>query len=416
MDIWPKYKSPLGYLAGDSKIDTYGVDHSKFSLRDEIAYQMARSEREGQLIKNLNSQGITKDYPQYGTNFWGGNAANNYGFGSSDISENIENVTNALKNKGFGLDQNTGAIAIVPQQKQTLAQPNTPAIGQNNALGQQNNALSLQNNALGQQNQNAENIAKLYSIPSLQNNSALKPLDNTNSYTTESAWSYPNTTYTNAEHNEINSKSILNSPSQKQITDEDLYKAMWENIKNNEDVMLHPYLDTKGLITVGGGANIDSWDNFRKINFTVNGVPATEAEKLAAFSTMRNLSNERDEKGNPTHWNTKAKDFADYTNVRISDEYARSLSQDHMANDLAHVRREFADFDTFPQPLKEILLDIQYNVKGGLNEQKWPSLYKAIRERNINGENGIVVNVHRKDVQQERNDWARCLAASITPW
>ena len=409
MDIWPKYKSPLGYLAGDSKIDTYGVDHSKFSLRDEIAYQIARSEREGQLIKNLNSQGITKDYPQYGTNFWGGNAENNYGFGSSDISENIENVTNALKNKGFGLDQNTGAIAIVPQQKQIFAQPNTTAIGQNNALGQQNSAL-------GQQNQNAENIAKLYSIPSLQNNSALKPLDDTNSYTTESAWSYPNTTYTNAEHNEINSKSILNSPSQKQITDEDLYKAMWENIKKYEDVIQHPYLDTKGLITVGGGANINSWDDFRKINFTVNGVPATEAEKLAAFGIMRNLSNERDAQGNPTNWDTKAKKFKDYTNVRISDEYARSLAQDHMTNDLAHVRREFADFDTFPQPLKEVLLDIQYNVKGGLNEQKWSSLYKAIRERNINGENGIVANVHRKDVQQERNDWARRMAASIIPW
>ena len=402
MDIWGNYKSKLGYLAGDSKIDTYGVDHSKFSLRDEIAYQMARADREGQLIKNLNSQGITKDYPQYGTNFWGGNAENNYGFGSSDISENIENVTNALKNKGFGLDQNTGAIAIVPQQKQTLAQPNITAIGQNNTLGQQN--------------QNAENIAKLYSIPSLQNNSALKPLDNTNSYTTESAWSYPNTTYTNAEHNEINSKSILNSPSQKQITDEDLYKAMWENIKKYEDVIQHPYLDTKGLITVGGGANINSWDDFRKINFTVNGVPATEAEKLAAFGIMRNLSNERDAQGNPTNWDTKAKKFKDYTNVRISDEYARSLAQDHMTNDLAHVRSEFADFDTFPQPLKEVLLDIQYNVKGGLNEQKWPSLYKAIRERNINGENGIVANVHRKDVQQERNDWARRMAASIIPW
>ena len=83
---------------------------------------------------------------------------------------------------------------------------------------------------------------------------------------------------------------------------------------------------------------------------------------------------------------------------------------------LAHVRREFADFDTFPQPLKEVLLDIQYNVKGGLNEQKWPSLYKAIRERNITGENGIIANVHRKDVQKERNDWARRMAASITPW
>lgn len=396
MDIWDNYKSKLGYLAGDSKIGTYGVDHSKFSLRDEIAYQMARSEREGQLIKNLNSQGITKDYPQYGTNFWGNNAENNYGFGSSDISENIENVTNALKNTGFGFDQNTGAIAVVPQQKQTFAQPNTTVIGQNNALGQQNNALPTQtatpwNTASANQNQ------------------------------TPVSWNQPNPSCTGAEYdwqpsaNTAHNASSHNA-SQKQITDEDLYKAMWENIKNNEDVMLHPYLDTKGLITVGGGANIDSWDNFRKINFTVNGVPATEAEKLAAFSTMRNLSNERDEKGNPTHWNTKAKDFADYTNVRISDEYARSLSQDHMANDLAHVRREFADFDTFPQPLKEILLDIQYNVKGGLNEQKWPSLYKAIRERNINGENGIVVNVHRKDVQQERNDWARCLAASITPW
>ena len=192
MDIWGNYKSKLGYLAGDSKIDTYGVDHSKFSLRDEIAYQMARADREEQLIKSFNSQGINKDYPQYGTNFWGGNAENNYGFGSSDISENIENVTNSLKNTGFGFDQNTGTIVIVPQQKQTFAQPNTTAIGQNNALGQQNSALGQQNNALDQQNQNAENIAKLYSIPSLQNNSALKPLDNTNSYTTESAWSYPN--------------------------------------------------------------------------------------------------------------------------------------------------------------------------------------------------------------------------------
>ena len=215
MDIWPKYKSPLGYLAGDSKIDTYGVDHSKFSLRDEIAYQMARSEREGQLIKNLNSQGITKDYPQYGTNFWGDNAANNYGFGSSDISENIENVTNALKNKGFSLDQNTGAIAVVPQQKQTFAQPNTTAIGQNNALGQQNNALN-------QQNQNAENITKLYSIPSLQNNSALKPLDNTNSYTTESAWSYPNKT--SAPFYEKITQSIdNNAPNTTQKIDYSLY-------------------------------------------------------------------------------------------------------------------------------------------------------------------------------------------------
>ena len=381
MDIWPKYKSPLGYLAGDSKIDTYGVDHSKFSLRDEIAYQMARADREEQLIKNFNSQGINKDYPQYGTNFWGGNAENNYGFGSSDISENIENVTNSLKNTGFGFEYNSGSTPQPSQQ-------NNAAIGQNNTL--QNQTPTPWNPDIAGKPQNQTPVS----------------------------WYQPKPACTGSEYDRQTQPPAPapNNTLPNHTTDEDLYKAMWENIKKYEDVIQHPYLDTKGLITVGGGANINSWDDFRKINFTVNGVPATEAEKLAAFGIMRNLSNERDAQGNPTNWDTKAKKFKDYTNVRISDEYARSLAQDHMTNDLAHVRREFADFDTFPQPLKEVLLDIQYNVKGGLNEQKWPSLYKAIRERNINGENCIVANVHRKDVQQERNDWARRMAASIIPW
>ena len=383
MDIWPKYKSPLGYLAGDSKIDTYGVDHSKFSLRDEIAYQMARADREEQLIKNFNSQGINKDYPQYGTNFWGGNAENNYGFGSSDISENIENVTNSLKNTGFGFEYNSGSTPQPSQQ-------NNAAIGQNNTL--QNQTPTPWNPDIAGKPQNQTPVS----------------------------WNQPKPACTGSEYDRQTQPPAPapapNNTLPNHTTDEDLYKAMWENIKKYEDVIQHPYLDTKGLITVGGGANINSCDDFRKINFTVNGVPATEAEKLAAFGIMRNLSNERDAQGNPTNWDTKAKKFKDYTNVRISDEYARSLAQDHMTNDLAHVRREFADFDTFPQPLKEVLLDIQYNVKGGLNEQKWPSLYKAIRERNINGENGIVANVHRKDVQQERNDWARRMAASIIPW
>ena len=49
--------------------------------------------KENQLIQNYNNQGITKNYPQYGTNFWG-NSDNNYGFGSSNIHDNIENRDN----------------------------------------------------------------------------------------------------------------------------------------------------------------------------------------------------------------------------------------------------------------------------------------------------------------------------------
>ena len=96
MEMFNKYKSPLGYQTGENQIDSYGVDHSGFSTRDEIAYQMARQQRENQMIKNYNNQGITQDYPQLGTNFWGDSPDNNFGFGSSHISSNIENMQNTL--------------------------------------------------------------------------------------------------------------------------------------------------------------------------------------------------------------------------------------------------------------------------------------------------------------------------------
>lgn len=134
--MYRNFKSQLGYENGENKIDSYGVDHSNFSLRDEVSYQMARTNRENELIKNYNNQGITQDYPQYNTNFWGGNPANNYGFGTSNISDNIENVTNSLKNQNYGLYQNSGTIASVPQTNQQ----------QNTAFGQSNNILTQNNN------------------------------------------------------------------------------------------------------------------------------------------------------------------------------------------------------------------------------------------------------------------------------
>ena len=194
------------------------------------------------------------------------------------------------------------------------------------------------------------------------------------------------------------------------ISDDDLYAKMWENIKEQEDVILHPYLDTKGLITIGGGANVNDWNVFKNLNVTIDGVPATEAQKWEAYQRLRQMSDEKDANGNYINRNLKARAFENKTNIRISDAEARGLAQNHMNNDLAHLRREFSDFDSFPLPLKEVLLDIQYNVRGGVNPNDWPNLYRAIRNRDVNG---IVANVHRKDVAQRRNDWTINTARSI---
>mgnify|MGYP007070231268 CR=1 FL=1 len=75
----------------DDKIDTYGVDHSGFSTRDELYYQNARINRENEIMTQLRNQGIAKN-PHYTTEFWGTSKDNNYGFGTSNIEKNIENI------------------------------------------------------------------------------------------------------------------------------------------------------------------------------------------------------------------------------------------------------------------------------------------------------------------------------------
>ena len=99
MDIYSKYKSKLGYELGNNGIDSYGVNHQGFSIQDELAYQFAREQRELDLLQQYNKQGINFNYPQYTTNFWGSNPDNNYGFGNSNISTNVD-----LLNKTYNFD------------------------------------------------------------------------------------------------------------------------------------------------------------------------------------------------------------------------------------------------------------------------------------------------------------------------
>ncbi len=169
------------------------------------------------------------------------------------------------------------------------------------------------------------------------------------------------------------------------ISDENLLAKMWGNVKKYEGIPSNPYLDIKGNITGGAGANINNKEDFMKVNFMINGRPATDTEKEKYFYKLRDMSMMVDRNNNFIHRNTKAEDFSVATPLTIS------------------------DFDKFPEPLKEVLLDIQYNT-GNLTRNNWPKLYQAIEDKDING---IIQNVHRKDVGQERNDWAESMVRSI---
>ncbi len=92
MDMYRAYKSPLGYDVNDGKVDSYGVNHQNFSLRDELEYQYERQRRENKIIQGYNNQGITGNYPPQGTSFWGQSPDNNYGFGDSNIAPAVEAI------------------------------------------------------------------------------------------------------------------------------------------------------------------------------------------------------------------------------------------------------------------------------------------------------------------------------------
>ena len=153
MKMFNKFQSPLGYQVTDDLIDTYGVDHSNFSARE---YQFARQNKENQLIQNYNNQGISDNYPQYGTNFWG-NPDNNYGFGSSNIHDNIENRNNnPFENtvNTFGQSQTEQSYGL-GSENQTFGQENNNSTqwGLNNTpLAQNNNNNMLSGNLFGNNN------------------------------------------------------------------------------------------------------------------------------------------------------------------------------------------------------------------------------------------------------------------------
>ena len=167
MSFYKTYKSPFGYETNEDKeneIDTYGVDHSGFSLRDEIEYQMARANREDQFKQSYNNQGITDNYPQFGKSFWGNNSENNYGFGSSNISENIEQ----MKEKGFPTLEETLQYQNQMNGQNSMTTP-TPwgqsSLGQNSA----NNSYKLSLSTGFEQNGLSDNLKNMLQNQSLNN-------------------------------------------------------------------------------------------------------------------------------------------------------------------------------------------------------------------------------------------------------
>lgn len=161
-------------------------------------------------------------------------------------------------------------------------------------------------------------------------------------------------------------------------------------------------MDTEGKITIGIGTNINNRQTFDKIDFMVDGRPATIQERQKAWDTFQDLK--RKGKYGRKYGATY---YAQYSSLRITNQKIYEYCEEHLKKNVATLKEEFTDFDNFPIELQEVLLDIQYNTNDFAKEDKdnkWPRLRESIKTRNF----GLMVNnVNRWQVQKSRNDWAK---------
>lgn len=396
MNFFKKYTTPFGYVADGNMVDAYGVDHSAFSTRDELEYQFARTKRENQLANSLGQQGIERqDYPRLGTAFWGNSPENNYGFGSSNISANIEN----MKNK-----------TPAPWARRVSVFNQTPLNNKDNIF------MTPWDKSQYQSNSNQEQtMPQTFQTPLPDMSKPFTPYPLKQSNITLFSEGYKN----HPEWYEEPKQELPEEEKKPKFSENELMDRMLPVIKDMENPLDYIYIDTTWNKTTGAGTNVDDWDTFNKINWQMNGRSATEAEKRAAFNAFQKEiiqgRQNKDANGKIIKNNKKASYYDDYSSIRLAQGEIERLLRNHIAADIKYLRKEFPDFDTYPPELQNVLLDIKYNT-GNVSAENWPNLRKAIAEKNLSGDKGILNNVHRKDVGEDRNSWAEQQIRNIKSW
>ena len=421
-NIYRNSSSPFGYDVGEEdRIDAYGVDHSNFSLRDEIEYQMARVNREDQFKQSYNKQGITENYPQFGKSFWGNNSENNYGFGSSNISENIEQMkTNGMptleetlqyQNQMNNQDSmttptpwgqsNTTTPTVYGQNSMTTptpwgqSNPTTPTV-----YGQNTTPTGFGNNA-----QQPANYATISPVTKEIFSITYKPLQKFTSkpFVSSKAYQIYDVDKGLAEDTNYPSSPLLNKYN-------NLIEQHFNDMKGIEKRIPFVYLDSMYNKTTGRGHNINKYDTFNSVNFTVgeNGRSATEEEKQRCFKALNDWTNTNKSLEKKQNYNADffKREFANDCNLRISPEEEKILYLEHVNKELPRIPHLVPNFNKLSDNKKLLIMDMVYNLGYDGFKKNFPNFIEGAK---ANSTKEMLKHYHRSNVGFDRNYWARKL-------
>jgi hypothetical protein len=161
------------------------------------------------------------------------------------------------------------------------------------------------------------------------------------------------------------------------LSDEELLELMANNLLETEKMKNYIYLDKFGHITSGVGALLDDEKAFKSVPWKIGNRLATEAEVDAAYRYFVAKRFEKDDKGEFKNHNRLAESFENECALRVSKEYMVQRMMTHLREDLYRARKKRNDFDTYPIPLKLIILDFYYNKGSFYNQPRLPQALDA---------------------------------------
>lgn len=164
--------------------------------------------------------------------------------------------------------------------------------------------------------------------------------------------------------------------------------AIIERTKRFEEVVPHMYLDSKANVTIGVGFMLPSADAATEFALkTANGVASAE-QKRQEWTTVHGA-----EHGHLATW------YASLTSLTLEKPEIDRLLSDKLATFETEVAGIFADWATYPEPAREALIDMIYNL-GRPGLMKYGRLIAAVRAREF----GLAAGEsHRDGISEDRN-------------
>ncbi|WP_201581123.1 hypothetical protein [Psychrobacter glacincola] len=176
----------------------------------------------------------------------------------------------------------------------------------------------------------------------------------------------------------ISEKEGVENLALEQTGELDLNKV-FEAIIKEEGFYNHMYLDSaepKSLVTVGYGKMLSSADEATKYSFYFGNLSATDAQIKQAWRTVYNLVQGRN--------NNRASYFESLTTIRMTEEDAKAITLAHIQGNLDSAREAFSEFDNYPVPAQEAILDMAYNL--GISStgiSKFPSFNRHLKNKDF---------------------------------